>query len=206
MKKYVFIFCLGFFLLFSNSYNAMAQAPPTKYDESEKDVDEVKFAVKTNIMSIIAGELPASFEYKFIKFMGVEAGAGLILPYYVNLDLFSLMRRKMDEDFVPFTNKKLGYSLSFTLNIYPYADSWGGIFTSPYIHFRHYSTVNVLNCGLEGGYRGLFLNALLLEVGTRIYWKHRKSLDEAGTLFYPVKTMSLMNFDANIFIRIGYAF
>jgi len=206
MKVRVFLIGLSVFLLLGSNYNAVAQGPPTKYDEAEKDVDEVKFAVKTNIMSIIAGEFPASFEYKFVKFMGVEAGAGLILPYYVNLDFFSLMRRKMDEDFVPFTNKKLGYSLSFTLNIYPYADSWGGIFTSPYVHFRHYSTVNVLNCGLEGGYRGLFLNALLLEVGTRIYWKHQKSLDETGTLFYPTGTMPLMNLDANIFIRIGYAF
>ena len=206
MKKHVFIWGIGFFLLFLNSYNAIAQGPPTKYDESKKETDEVKFAVKTNVMSIISGELPVTFEYKFIKKMGMEAGAGLILPYYVNLDLFSIFTRKHHDDFVSFANKKVGYSLFFAITTYPAIGEWGYFFTNPYVHFRHYSTVNVLNCGLEIGYGRVLFGALALNVGSRFYWKHQKSLDAANTQFYPLAEMPLFNMDATIFLKIGYAF
>jgi len=206
MRKQIFFIGLGIFFLFISNYNTIAQTPPTKYNENQKESDEVKFAVKTNIMSIVSGELPLSFEYKFVKYFGVEAGVGLLLPYYVNLDLFSFSKRNRPDDFVHFTNKKLGYSLLFALNVYPFIGDWGHIFINPYVHFRHYSTVNVLNCGLEGGYGVLLFGALSLGVGTRIYWKHQKSLDETGTQFYPSSALSLMNFDATLVLKIGYAF
>ena len=121
MKKHVFILGLGVFLLFVDSYNAIAQGPSTKYNENQKESDDVKFTVKTNIMSVVASELPLSFEYKFIKNLGVEAGIGLILPYYVNLEFFSVFKINKLDDFVFFTKCYRNTILSssvFLLNEY----------------------------------------------------------------------------------------
>ena len=121
MKKYVFILGLGVFLLFANSCDAIAQVHPTKYNETQKESDDVKFAVKTNIMSIGSCELPVSFEYKFIKRMDVEAGAEFILPDYTCLDFFSISKINKLDNFVSFTKccrNTILSSIRFLINEY----------------------------------------------------------------------------------------
>jgi hypothetical protein len=206
MRKSFYVIGLFWFSVVLGSSSVYAQGPPTKYDEKSKDASDVKFALKLNATSLISGELPLSFEYRFIERLGVEAGAGLILPYYVN---FEFLNSKIgsgfgDDNHTPFTNKEMGYSLFFSFNTYIGVGDWWNVFVNPYIHHRHYSTVNVLNCGLEFGYQVIFFNALLLDFAPRLYWKHEKSLDQANTKFYR-ETMRFP-IDMTLSIKIGYAF
>lgn len=203
MKKRNF-YVVGLFLVFiANLHVVHAQGPPTRYDD-KKEAADVKFAIKANVFSLISGELPLSFEYKFIKHLGVEVGAGIILPYYVNLEFFNRTLGFDKDNHVKFTNKKAGYSLSFSLNLYTWGGTWGDIVFNPFFHFRHYSTVNVFNAGLEFGYRGVFFDGLLFEIGPKIYWRGQKSLDDIGTLYY--KKENTLPVDISFFIKIGYAF
>ena len=203
MKKGVFT--IGLIVVFSvfNLNSSYAQAPPTRYDSKDKDPDEIKFAVKTNVVSLISGEFPISFEYKFSKYVGVEAGAGLILPYHVNLELTNMVFKVDNANYEPFTNKKMGYSLLFSSNFYTIGRGWGNIFFNLFAHFRHYSTVNVLNCGLESGYRGYYFNALLFDFGLKVYWKHQNILEAGSAPYYSDAKFKI---DGSFFIKIGYAF
>jgi hypothetical protein len=177
--------------------------PPTSYDANAKPFKKVKNILKTDITSIIGGEFLVSWEHKFTKKVGMNLGAGVLLPYYLEMDMSKWWNNRLfPDDFPRFHNDKVGFSAAFSFNIYALEDVWGAVFFNPLVHYRRYSTVEVWNFGFEGGYSRLFFNVLSFDAGVCAYGLIQKSLDETTYFFDPTKKIN--GFGGGLFIRLGY--
>ncbi|MBC7451254.1 MAG: hypothetical protein H7259_07170 [Cytophagales bacterium] len=81
-KKFVFIILL---LIFSGK-KALAQKDTIKdisYYLDDGGISTNRDIIKVNIPSIITGDLPFFYERVLSRSIGIEAGVGILLPYYV---------------------------------------------------------------------------------------------------------------------------
>ncbi|MDR1878725.1 MAG: hypothetical protein LBQ64_04090 [Bacteroidales bacterium] len=201
MKKYFLVIGL-FFVLTMGKLNivfAQQDEPPVSNNPDRKSIGSAKNIVKTDIISIISGELPVSWEHKFSKQIGIEAGAGVLLPYYVNMNIMQWMLSKHNT-FPAFTNTKMGFSALFAFNYSFLMDERWSI--GPVVHYRQYSGVLVLDYGVQCGYKALFFNLLSVDFGLKMYGLWQKSRDNV-TYFYDTSSpFSVLG--SSISIKLGY--
>ena len=113
--------------------------------------DDSKNIIKTNIFSIIDGNLPIIWEHKFDNCLGFEIGPGIILPY----TFFDIIgQNKTDELFKPsfpfiinptFSNRKLGVSFQVEPKLYLGNVPWGSLGT--FYSLKSYSKLLIHEIG-----------------------------------------------------------
>ena len=98
------------------SSSGIAQSPISEYlDDGE--FYEKKNILKVNASSLIIGNLPILYERAVSPFISVEAGAGIILPWYVN----ELSQLFIHEPII--TKPTGGYSFSGELRFFPFTEA-----------------------------------------------------------------------------------
>ncbi len=182
-KHFIIIFILTLFLGFSSF--AQEQNEPLFYQKSKKSAKLTNSSniLKTDVVSIIGGELPFIWEHKFSKTFGIELGAGVLLPYYVNTDLIF-------SDNIDFSNDKSGYSFLANIKAQPFWFSDENFYTIFGVHYRHYSTCSFSSFSIGEGYQWLLFEKLSLDVGLQGGFLAIKSFetetynDDSGMKFY----------------------
>ncbi len=107
MKKLIPLIAL-LLLFILPSTRAMAQADSTvdlSYYFEDGGISESRHVFKLNIFTIYYGELPLHYEYVVSESFSVEAGVGLLLPYFVQDPILEYM------DWPLIVNEGIGYSL-----------------------------------------------------------------------------------------------
>ncbi|WP_165021271.1 hypothetical protein [Dysgonomonas sp. ZJ279] len=129
----------------------LSSYPTYSYESfSKSNVDGIKgyptSIIKTDILSIIDGDLPIIYEHRFSSLFAVEAGVGLILPYENEISTFPISA----ENNRNFKNTKFGYSLLAAPRIY-FAHSSKN-YMALMVRYRRYDELSIAEYGVGKGW------------------------------------------------------
>ncbi|MDR1793323.1 MAG: hypothetical protein LBR36_07795 [Bacteroidales bacterium] len=211
MKRKVIFSMLCILLIMSNvevysqprtAKESQTVSPPrTAYGEPQGH-----HIIKLDVTNLIEDDLSAIYEYQFKKVAGLEAGMGILLPYYVNINFWDAFAKLRNPNF-SFSPQKIGFSMQACVNFY-IRNVWSpyGGYISPMMRYRMYSGVNVVDMGIRWGATLVFFDHLSVDLGGKTYYTSQKSVDGSTYFFAPSNSSFDMKFAITVDVRIGYRF
>ncbi len=178
---------------------------PSDTEEIKQDIEDIrgKNTLSIDLVSLIRGELPFLWEYRFNSLFATEIGAGIILPYYVNLHY--LFYKGVDkQDPIRFDNHHWGYSFWAGIRFYPIARIWDtNFYLSLGAHYRGFAKIHVLDIGAGAGYK-FQIKRFMIDLGGNVLSFVQESKD-GQTYFYPPSTQSkqVVKFGFSFTLKVG---
>ncbi len=203
MKKYFFT-CFLIFFIFCLQASAQQDSVSLFYQKTKKNTTLINASniLSTDVISIIGGEFPVLWDHKFSKYFETELGLGLILPYYVNLNPFSDVWLSDDDEKVPFSNDKFGYSLFAGFHNYFFPSPSGSFYSGLFFHYKHYSVADIFECGIQAGWQRLFLEHFMFDLGMRFSFFSQNSDDDMNYFYSP--DIFPVGFNLAFSLKLGY--
>jgi hypothetical protein len=169
-----FFFLVSFFILFSSF--AQSQTTDTNsvaYLMDDGKISSARNIVKVNLVSPIIGDLPFYYERIVGKYFGLEAGAGILLPFYgpEGLGLFY-----EDQEII---DPVSGYSLWFQPKLYllgkaPQYSYMGFQYRKRHYNLKSKQEIEYLDLTLNFGFQFYLWKRLMLDYNLGIGFRQRK--------------------------------
>ena len=181
MKRYLFSLALVVTSLSTPIVSQTNDSTYLKYLNNNKYVPKRSYYIsethnilKTEVTELFDGNIPLLWEHRFNKYIGIEGGLGVILPYFFidftnknDPDNTLLRLLKFNNRFV---NKNLGFSLKAEPRLYFFRDNVilgesRGMFLSFNYDWKHYKYLDINQLGAGYGcyynYHRLSVQAIL---------------------------------------------
>jgi hypothetical protein len=170
--KHFFIFIFIFFV----STSAQSQNTDTNsvaYLMDDGNISNTKNIIKVNFISPIMGDVPFYYERLLGKYIGIEAGVGILLPYYGPEGLGILYEEKEIVD------PGLGYSIWVQPKVYFFGKAPEYNYMGFQYRKRHYNLnngqqIDHIDLTLNFGFQFFITNRLLLDYNIGIGFRQRK--------------------------------
>lgn len=172
---FIFILIAAFPAIAQNNKNIL------KYMD-DVGIAKSKYMGKLSLTSLYEGEIGLSVERLVTDYMSIEAGVGLLLPYYKDPILRNLLTNSNPEDFT-FDNPKTGYS--FMVNPRYYTNDYSeGFYCSLPLRYKIYpGQLHLFDFSGNIGMQWVWDYGLVLDISAGIGGVLQMSKDNKSYIF-----------------------